>query len=878
MFNLEKEIQKWKKSLRKNKSFEDGSIEELESHLRDEIQSKIAEGFSEEQAFRDAVKSFGNVKKLNKEYSKSTSPLYQNRKTNFGEIWMPALFMNYIKIAIRSLKKNVGYSIVNIGGLAIGMAVCIFITLFIRHELSYDKHNQDHERIYRVVKDFVFDDGVLPDATTPPALAPTIKKDIPEIEESIRIMPSWGSKFLIKSGEKKFYEDSFLKADSNFFSVFTVVPVTGDLKTSLIDQSSIVLTESMAGKYFGDDNPVGKTLLTERSGRTETKTVTAVIKDFPDNAHFDFDFLIPMNKGVDERWGWYNFYTYIKLKENASYVNFDEKVQEVFKKNNPENRNVFYSQPLTDIHLKSQLKWELGSNGDISQVYTFATIALFVIIIAAINFINLSTARSTNRAKEVGIRKVNGAFRFSLIKQFLLESAITSFVSFTISVVLMYLLLPFLNSLFETNLDLLNAQNVDLVILMGSIAIFVGLVAGLYPALYLSGFQPVYVLKGLRNIKGSLIWLRKGLVVTQFVISGVLITGTLIIDDQLQFIRNFDLGFDKEQVMVIPNADNIEGRESFKNDLIKLASVNNVGNASGVIGGLNWTNAVRSKESEKYVLMNFQYVDYSLLDLLKIKMEEGRKFSKDFPADYENGIILTKKGVSEIGLEEPVTGKQVIWSESEDTTVYRTVIGVANDFIFTSLHQEIKPFAFLLNDDELSNLFIKVNTANFHESLSAIKEKWNQFVSDRPFEYYFLDNTFDQLHKADKKFSEIFNVMTSLAIFIACLGLFALTAYTVEKKTKEIGVRKVLGASVRSIVSMLSLDLLKLVLVANLIALPATYFVMNKWLEEFAYRIEITIWVFVLSAIVTVLISLLTISFQSIKAALANPIKSLKYE
>ncbi len=877
MFNLEKEINKWKKSLRKSQALEDGYIEELESHLRDEIEKEIALGLSAEEAFIKAKTSLGNSEKLAGEYYKSDTKLISGRPPWHEPVWVPSLFYNYFKIAIRNFKRHFGYSMINVGGLAIGFAVCIFIMMYIKFELSYDKHFDDSERIHRVVKDFVFESGTVPDATTPPALGPAILREIPGVENAVRIFPTWGSKFLFKYGDEKFYEENVLRVDTNFFEIFSSIAISGNIESALNNQNAIILTKSSAQKYFGNEDPLNKIISTEFFGNKIDRVVTAVVKDVPSNTHFDYDFLIPMPSRIGEVWGWYNFYTYIKLNENISVKNIENKIIDLFKSNVTDFRNIVYTQNLEDIHLKSHLKWELGNNGDINHVYVFASIALLVIIIAAINYINLATAKSTNRAKEVGIRKVSGAFRFSLIKQFLTESITISLMSLILSLAIVFLLLPYFNILIEKKLSLFT-DNVDLLLAMGALSVLIGFAAGIYPAIFLSSFSPVHILKGLKTSGNKLVWLRKGLVTLQFVITVTLIFGTIVITSQLNYIGNFDWGFDKEQVVVIPNADNLNNLDALKNELNKSPFVKSSGFSSGVLGGLNWTTTIRAREREDEIQINFQYVDYDFFNTLGIKIIEGRAFSREFPSDTLNSVILSELAVKELGLSKPWVGKDFILSENQDTTIYGRIIGVAKDFHFTSLKLANKPFAFLMNDDQLSNLFVKIDTKDYNNAISYVGNTWNAFLPDRPFEYYFLDNNLDRLHKADLKFKDVFSIMTMIAIFIGCLGLFALTAFTVEKRTKEIGVRKVLGASAISIVKLLSTELLKTVIAAALIALPLGFYVMNNWLQNFAYKTEISINAFALSITAAVLIALFTISYLAVKASLANPIKSIKYE
>lgn len=878
MFDLNKSIRKWKRSLNKQRFLEDGYKEELSSHFTDLINEGIKNRLSEEEAFKKAILKIGDLKEINTEYSKSDLTGFGKTNSWYGQLFISALILNYIKIAFRNFSKNKGYSFINTSGLAIGLTVVFFVALYINYETSFDKQFKDSDRIYRVVKDFVLEDGIVPDATTPPALAPALKSSLPEVDATLRIMPTWGSKYLISYGDKKFYEENVLKADSNFFEIFNADVVRGSINKALEKEDAVVITESVANKYFGDNDPVGKTVQVEISGNNKDKVVKAVIKDFPENTHFNFDFLIPMHKGIDNNWGWYNYYTYIKLNNNVYADSLDSKIQKIFKKNVPERDHRYFSQKLTDIHLYSNLKWELKNNGSVQHVYSFVTIALLVLLIAGINYINLATAKSSSRSKEVGLRKVSGASRPLLIKQFLIESTVTTLISFAFSLLCLFIILPYLNELFGTNLRLFAEENILLIFLMFGFAVFIGLVSGIYPALYLSGFQAAYILKGIKSTKGGGVWLRQGLVGLQFVISIVLIGGTLIVNKQINFIRTYDIGFEKEQVVVLPNIENLSDFNAFKNELKKSPLINNVAPASCVIGRLNWTKGLRKKGAENDVLTNFHVVDHNLLDVLKMKIVEGRFFSEKFPADYENKVVLSQNAVKEMAIEEPAVGKKILWGKKQDSTIYAEVIGVVKDFNFTSLHQAVKPFAFVMDNRQLENALVKTNGNNYNKILSFINKTWKKYFPEKPFEYYFLDESFDKLHQADVNFGKVFNLLTAIAIFIACLGLFALTAFTIEKRTKEIGIRKVLGASSSSILFMLTSDVLKLIVISAFIAGPITYFLMTNWLNEFAYKTSIPAYVFVVSSALIIAISLITISIQTIKTTFSNPINSLRNE
>jgi len=802
------------------------------------------------------------------------------------------MIKNYFKIAWRSLLKYKGFSFINIFGLATGMACSLLIFLFVKDETSYDRFHHDASQIYRVVKDFVNDDGSrLPDATTPPALAPAMQKDIPEVAITTRVFPGWGANFLIKYGDKKINEDKLFRVDSSFFDVFTFPFVHGNAKDAFKEVQSIVLTESSAKRYFGNDNPVGETLQIDRLGNL---MVTGVIKDVPNASHFHFDFLISTRKfggNIDANWGFYNFYTYAKLKPNSDITAFTKKVQDVYKRNTTDATNIFYVQPLTDIHLTSNLKWELEPNSDKLYVYVFTIIGIFILLIAGINYVNLTTAKASVRAKEIGVRKVTGALRSSLIAQFLVESVITCLLAAVLAVIFAQLLLPVANALTLKQLTVIGNPSVLGYMLVG--VLLLGMIAGFFPAIYLSSFKPIAVLKGLKVGEKGTLNLRKTLVVVQFTISIVLIIGVLIISQQMRYLQSAKLGLNKEQVIVVNNADAMTAAERnvFQNTVLQAQEVKKVATSDGVVGGQNWTNSMSVKGSQNSQLVNFLNVSYDFLDVLGIEMKEGRSFSSHFPADTLNNgipggpseqtigsIILNETAVKDLGVTAPAVGKQILWDNDADTMYYVTIVGVAKDFHFTSLRNEIKPFAFVNNSKRAANFTIKLSTDNVQSSLAQIENTWKKFLAERDFEYYFLDETYAKLYQSEERFQKVFINLVILGIIIACLGLLGLTTFSAQQRVKEIGVRKVLGASVPHVVALLSKDFLKLVLIALVLAVPVAWWLMNEWLKDFAYRINIEWWIFLVAAVIAIIIAFVTISTQAIRAAISNPVKSLRTE
>jgi len=803
------------------------------------------------------------------------------------------MLKNYFKIAWRNLWKNRFLSSINIFGLATGLACSLLIFLFVNDELSYDRYNKDADRVYRVVKDFVNDDGSrLPDATTPPAVAPAMQREIPGIEAVTRIMPNWGSTFLYTYKDKSFYEDKVARVDSSFFNVFTIKFVKGDAGSVFKQLNSIVISESAAKKYFGKEEPMGKVLHIDNSG---DMMVTGVIQDMPANSHIHFDFISSIrkiNSNIDGNWGWYNFYTYIKLKPGVKIKTINPKIEALYKKNDKEGKNIFYTQALTDIHLGSNLKWEIEPNSDKLYVYVFSAVALLIIIIAAINYINLVTARSSLRAKEVGIRKVSGAYNSALVKQFLIESVLICFIASVVALAIADLLLPAVNIVTQKQLSLFSSQNALITVYFILSALGIGVLAGFFPAVYLSSFKPITVLKGIRTKEGSIFTLRRALVVVQFSISIALIAGSVIIYQQVNYFKNAQLGLDKSQVLLINNFNRIDDipAKAFASSMRRIPGVQKTATADGVIGGMNWTMNFTAKGAKNSLLMNYLYVGYDFVDVMGFTIKEGRGFSANFPADtisnqtvhtlnqVSGSVILNEKAVKDLGVPEPAAGQLVKWGNDGDTTYYLKIAGVVKDFHFASFKNEIKPFAFLASTGNQNYLTVKLSTQNLSATIAQIQSNWKQFANGRPLQYSFLDETFERLYKSETSFQQIFIVLVALSIIIACLGLFGLAAFATEQRTKEIGIRKVLGASVTGITAMLSKDFLKLVIISIVIATPLAWWAMNAWLQNYVYRVTISWWVFAIAGVLSMLIAFVTVSYQAIKAALANPVKSLRSE
>jgi len=804
------------------------------------------------------------------------------------------MFKNYIKIAFRNLWKNKGFAAINILGLSIGISVCFIIMLFVQDELSYDRFNENADRIVRVVFKASINGGKTFEANVMPPTAQTLKNDYPEVEEATRLREMGKPK--VTYANKTFKEGSFVFADANIFKVFTLPLIKGDVKTALQQSNTVVITQDMANKYFGNEDPIGKILTINTK---DLYKVTGVMANIPSNSHFHFDLFGSMQSLPEAKsptWMSSGFFTYLLLKKDFDYKKLEAKLPGMVEKymgpqiaqsmgmslsqfRTKGNNLGFALQPLTDIHLKSNSNYEFEPGGDIKYVYIFAAVALFVLLIACINFINLSTAGASKRAKEVGVRKVLGSDKSQLIKQFLLESLLLTFLALLISVVIVKLALPTFNQLSGKNL-ILGYEVKPWVVFIGS-GLLIGILAGIYPAFFLSSFKPLAIIKGKISTGNHSFGLRSGLVVFQFFISVSLIVCTIVVYQQMQFIRNKKLGYQKEQLLVLPKSWALGKNEQvFKEIMLKDPRIINA-TVSGYkpVGPSNSNNSMFYPDGkDNQVMKTLRYdVDEQYLPTLGIQLAAGRNFSKSFPTD-SSAILINETAAKSFGWGTHAIGQKIIRQKNSEKgkDVAYTVIGVVKDFNFKSLHEPVTPLLMVLQPEW--GLIFKVKTGDVSGLLATMKQEWAKFNLDEPFTYSFMDELYDKTYQAEEKAGSILRIFTVLTIFVACLGLFGLAIYTTEQRTKEIGIRKVLGASVASVTTLLSKDFIKLVLIACVIAFPLSYWAMQKWLQDFAYRITISWWVFALAAFISLLIALATVSFQAVKAALANPVKSLKVE
>lgn len=811
------------------------------------------------------------------------------------------MFRNYLKTAWRNLQKNKAFSFINIFGLAIGLSCFLLITIYVLDELSYDKSFKDGDRIYRVESDIKFGGDPLRMPITSDVMGALLKKDYPQVEQYTRIYTFSGAK-LIKKGNEYINEFHVGHVDSTFFSVFQLQALAGDLKTALNEPNTAVITESAAKKYFGTANAVGKVLETSDRNKTAYK-VTGIVRDFPHNVHFHLDMLFSMDN-VNYEWNSplsHNFYTYLLLKKGTDAKAFQNNFKQYIDKyvvpaasqamniksiedfERAGNKLEYSLRSLHSIHLHSDRSYELSANGSIQYVYIFSAVALFILLIACINFMNLATARSATRAKEVGVRKVLGTERKNLIVQFLSESTLMAVVAMLIAIALTLLALPYFNDLSGKTLNYQYMLNWKIASILVLLPFVVGMLAGSYPAFFLSSFQPIQVLKGKLNVGTKNIRLRSVLVVFQFTTSIILIVGTIVMFRQMNFIQNKNLGFNKDQVLIINDAYALGNNvQAFKKDLLNMPGITS-GSVTGFlpVSSSNRNDNSYSKnaviDATNGVNMQTWYVDYDYLKTMGMNIKEGRFFSQDFGSD-SSAVVINEAAAKLLALNEPLGKKIYNMSDLQTQEVSAfNIIGVVKDFHFESLRQNIGPLCFRLGKNTYMASF-KVKTDNMKSLLQAVEAKWKSMAPGFPFSYRFLDDAFDEMYRAERRMSTIALVFAVLAILVACLGLFGLSTFMAEQRTKEIGIRKVLGADVKNLVAMLSKDFLKLVLIAALIAFPIAGWVMHKWLQDFAYRTPIAWWMYLFAGTLALMIALLTVSFQAMKAALMNPVKSLRTE
>ena len=796
------------------------------------------------------------------------------------------MLKNLFTIAIRSILKDKAYTAINILGLTIGITCSLFLLLYMLDELSYDRYHKNGENIYRIVSNIKEPDNAFTWAVAQIPMGDELRDNYPEVKNVVRFFNM--SRTLYKKDESQFYEEKFYLADSTVFDMFSYDFVKGDPATALDMPFSIVLTEKTAKKYFGNADPLGESLLNQSN---EDFKVTGVIRDVPLNSHFRFDALVSRNTrpGRTGSWGNFGVFTYIQLPEgydvSKMYTSFDkiikEKVNPIFAQF---KITISYElQRITDIHLYSKIQDEAEAGGDISYIYIFAAVAVFMLLIACINYMNLATARSANRAREVGIRKVMGSQRRQIVLQFITESILTALIALVMSLALIYLLLPVFNSL--SNKEMPFGFILQPYILLGllGIVVLVGIIGGSYPAFYLSGFNPVSVLKGKLAAKGGSIFFRKSLVVFQFAISIFMLISTLIVFDQLEFLRTKDLGFNKKQVIKINlSGQDVQRRASALVEKIKQSADIDNAATSSASPGENLSKVLMKVEDNDGVMgdrgVDFYFADFDFVKTMGMTIADGRDFSEDIVSDTSQAVLVNEAMVKRMGWKNPLD-KKIYYSNGPNSDSVKHVVGVVRDYHQNSLYDAIEPLMIILNKSN-GNVFVRTRGTDVRQSLAGLEQVWKSVNPSQPFEYKFLDQDFDSQYKADEKRSQIFTTFSGLTIIIACLGLLGLAAFTTEQRTKEIGVSKVIGASVNSLVFLVSKEFFLLVGLGMLVAFPAAWYFTSNWLQNFAYRIELNgEWAtFLMSALLALLITMITVGYHVLKTAGANPVTALKDE
>jgi putative ABC transport system permease protein len=798
------------------------------------------------------------------------------------------MIRNYLRVALRHTARNKIYSLINIVGLAIGMSCCILIVQYVLYEASYDDYHVDKDLIFRVAQDGQSQQERRIAAVTSAPMAPALIEDFPQIEYVSRMMPA--GNLLVKREKKVFYEERCWFAETDLPRILTIPLLEGDSQTALERPMTVVVSQRIAEKCFGDENPLGQ-ILNIQGLDCE---VAGVAANCPENTHFKHEILLSFSTlaaleygGLNE-WFLANFYTYVKLAPNTDLVNFSEQLKGFAERHVGEELKesgetlILFLQPVGSIHLHSHLIGETEPPGSPLYLYIFCTVGFFILLLACINFTNLTTARFAGRAKEVGLRKAVGAGRFRLAVQFLSESVVLSTIALLIALVLVELTSPFFSRLTGVQFHIFTLLKPGWLLALVGLAIVVGIASGSYPAFFLSAFRPADILRGSSGLGRRGTTLRKVLVVGQFSVSIILVIGTLLTYQQIHFMKNNDLGFDKEQKLIIPLGRarrSVDDLESVKAEFCRHAGVLGAAASSEVPGQRLscWTTKLATEGDEKLRAMNYMYVDHDFIPRYGIEVLAGSTFGEQNVDDLQGGYIINQTAVGQLGFSSPkeAVGKRLLGCYDEKEM---EIIGVVGDFHYRGLQSVVEPLVMLYRPRMFRNVTLTVRTHDVQQTIGFVKEKWQELFPEYPFDYYFLDISFDRQYWAEERVGKIFAVFTALGLFIACLGLLALASYAAERRTKEIGIRKVLGASVGSIVQLLSREFLLLVALANLIAWPIAYFAMSRWLEEFAYRINIGLGAFLIAAAFALVVTLITVSTQAIKAALTNPVETLRYE
>ena len=790
--------------------------------------------------------------------------------------WSGQMIKHYLKIVLRNIRRHKGYSFINITGLAIGMACCLLITIWVLDELSYDKFHEKSANLYRVEENQDYSGRNYHVCVTPYPLAPALKADIPEIADATRYF--WTGGLLFRYKDKAFFEDDIRAVDPSFLNMFSYPLIKGDKNTALDSPYSLVINQEIAAKYFGEEDPLGKVISVNNE---YDFTVTGLMKNVPHNSHLQFSMLIPYEfmkdtgKTRETDFGSNSIFTFIQLDEKASVDQVNKKIHGFIRDRNPESVTSLMLMPYTRLHLHQYFGWE-SSGEAIQYVYIFSIIALFVLLIACINFMNLSTARSANRAKEVGLRKVVGALKGHLIRQFYGESVLFALIALILAVGIVILLLPAFSSVADKPLSW-NVTGIGMILAgLAAITLFTGLVAGSYPALFLSAFQPVRVLRGRIKSGAASSQFRKILVVIQFSLSILLIIGTTVVYKQMNYMKNRRLGWDKEHLVYIPLRSELQkSYPTLKSELAKDSRILGVTGTwmlpthlGSNAGGADW----EGKDPNQEVLIGINPVDFDFIETLGIEMAEGRSFSREYSSDLSKTFIVNEEVAKLMGKES------VIGERFSFVGVKGAIVGVMKNFHYKPVREKIEPLAIIVDPEQINYVLIRIPPENIPVSLKLIENTWNRIIPNYPFEYHFLNQIFDSMYRAEAKIGTLLKYFAILAVFIACLGLFGLASFTAEQRTKEIGIRKVLGANVSQVTLLLCREFFLLVLLANIIAWPSAYFIMKHWLQSYAYRTSLGLFIFIAALAAALLVALLSVSFQAVKAALSHPADSLRYE
>ncbi|MEO1050061.1 MAG: ABC transporter permease [Bacteroidota bacterium] len=800
------------------------------------------------------------------------------------------MLKNYFKIAIRSLKKEKLYTLINILGLSIGLASCLLIYVYVSNELSFDRFHNGADRIYRIGHEVSLGTGTKIIASTSHRLAPTLETDFPELEQVVHFSRIYAGE--VTFGKKKFREERIAFADSSFFEFFDFPLLQGNPETATLHPNTVVITDQIAQKYFGKADPIGQTIRIEEAyGPDDMElTVSGVIAEMPNNSHFHIDFLVSMATGtthfppiIYRAWGWDSQYTYVKLAEGTDPQSFISRLDD-FGKKHIEGKwfKRFFAQPMTDIHLHSHLNSEIEANGDINNIYIFSFVAIIILVLAVVNYMNLATAKSINRSKEVGVRKVVGAARTKIIAQLLSESLIFTFMALFIGGFIAEISASWFNELSNNAIQIGILKDLELLSIYVSLGILVGILSGSYPAFYLSSFKPAAILKmNYKSREKGVLWLRKGLVVFQFALSIALIAGTVVANQQLRFLRNKKLGISTDNTIMVQSSSAIRNQyESFRNELLTHQSVVSSAISNRRVGrDINSGNFFGVEKDGELVdaRLSMVIVGFDFLKQYEANLLAGRQFSRDIMADTAGAFILNQSALKALDIEsaQGVVSKTL---KAVDFELEGPIVGVVEDLHFETIHNKIKPMVFILGPESIGWISVKVKGDDLKAGLAHIEKTWNKFDNRRDFRYSFLDEDLHQLYIAEERFLNIFSLFSIMAIGIACLGIFGLVTFTISQRAKEIGIRKVHGASTVDISTLLTSNFLKLVMIANLFAWPIAYWAMNGWLKNFEYKTNMDWWVFLLSGMVALVVALVPSGIQSVKAALANPIKALKEE